>query len=223
MIYAGPTVPFPLSTAYPVIALGKTTGGAHDTVSLAQFDLSGVTATAAEVTSATLRVFSTTSTVVNATNLDPDGGHAIEIAVSAITGTWNRANVTWSNFGVGSPHTVVVNTFEVDALGQFFTVDVTDIVKDWLDGSLTNNGLWLEATTVMGSGPSGTESPYYAVAFNSGFLPLPPFGPGGPNTNGPVLTINAVPEPATVALAVVALPALTWALMRSKRRKAMHG
>ncbi len=218
MIYSSPTVPFPLSTAYPIVALGKT-GGAHDTVSLAQFDLTSVTATSAQVTSATLQLFSTSSKPVNATNLDPDASHSIEIAVSPITSTWNRASVTWAT---KPTHGAVETTFNVDGLGEFITVDVTDVVKDWLTTPASNFGLWLEGTTIMGSGPNQDQSPFYAVAFNSGFLASPPFGPGGPNVNGPLLTINAVPEPSTTLLALAAVPGLALVLAlrrRNGRRK----
>ncbi|MGD9722550.1 MAG: DNRLRE domain-containing protein [Pirellulales bacterium] len=219
MIYSSPTVPFPLSTAYPVIATGAT-GGAHDVAALIQFDLSTVTATAADITSATLRVFSATSKSVNATNLDPDVAHPIEIAISPITSAWNRASVTWAT---QPTHGAVETTFSVDALGQFYTIDITDIVKDWKASPTPtpNFGLWLNPTTIMGSGPNQDQSPFYAVAFNSGFLASPPFGPGGPNVNGPLLTVNAVPEPSTLLLALAGAVAFVGRLaFVARRRKA---
>jgi hypothetical protein len=212
MVYANTSVPFPLSTFYPVIAVGAT-GGPHDTVSLTQFDLSSVGATSAEVTSATLRVYSTSSKAVNATNLDPDASHPVEVGVSPITSGWNRAAVTWAT---RPSHGAVENTFAADALGEFFTVDVTDIVKGWLDTPASNFGLWLEATTIMGSGPNQDQSPFYAIAFNSGFLPSPP---GGLNDNAPLLTINTVPEPSTVVLSLLGVCVFGGRCLRRLRKK----
>jgi hypothetical protein len=217
LAYAGiPAAAF--STAFSVVAVGKTTGAAHDTVSLIQFDLSGVTATSDQVTSATLTLFAVSSKVVNATNLDPDAAHPIEIAVSPVSGAWNRNSLSWLT---KPAHGAVETTFQVDAINDFFTVDVTDLVKAWIDTPASNFGLWLEATTVMGSGPNGDASPFYAVAFNSGFETAA--NGGGPNENAPQLTIAAVPEPASGLLVLVAAPALAWARARSARRRALDG
>ncbi len=213
MVYANVSVPFPLSTFYSVIAVGAT-GGPHDTASLVQFDLSSVGATSAEVTSASMRLYSTSSQAVNATNLDPDVSHPIEVSVSPITSTWDRSTVTWAT---QPTHGALEATFHVDALGQYFNVDITDLVKGWLDTPAANFGVWLEATTVMGSGPGEDQSPFYAVAFNGGFMPSS--AGGGPNENGPLLTINAVPEPSTIILALIAAPVLVGAGVRRFRRK----
>ncbi len=212
LAYAGiPSAAF--STAFSVVSVGKTTGGANDSVGLFQFDLSTIPAIlATDVSTATLRVFSTTSKVVNASNLDPDASHAIEIGVSPTTSSWNRGTLSWNT---QPTHGAQATTFDVDGLGSYFTVDVTGLVQAWLNGSQINFGLWLEATTVMGSGPNSDASPYYAIAFNSGFQTAA--NGGGANTNAPELVINTVPEPATVLLALAAAPALVWAGIRRAR------
>ena len=211
MIYANPGVPFPLSSFYSIIAVGAT-GGPHDTVALTMFDLSTVGLTSAQVSSATLTVYSASSKAVNATNLDPDANNPVTVDISAVTSAWNRASMTWATQPTHGP---VETSFSVNALSQPFVVDITTLVKGWLDSPASNFGLWLSGHSIQGSGPNQDVSPFYAVAFNSGFQA----NTGQPNANGPLLTINAVPEPATWLLMACAVPALAWARRRNLRSK----
>jgi hypothetical protein len=204
LAYAGiPNAAF--STVFNVIAVGNTTGGVHNTVSLTQFEIPALESP--QIISAQLKVFSASAKAFNANNLDPDENNQIPVEVSQITGAWARASLNWNNkptHGTPSP-----TTFSVDGLGEFYTVDVTGLLNTFLDNSNdTNFGLWLEAIGVLGT------DPFYAVAFNSGFA----VG-GGTNANGPELIITTVPEPASVLLALVAAPALLWAGVRRARSR----
>lgn len=215
MIYSNPGVPFPLSTFYPIIALGAT-GGPHDTVSLVQFDLSSVKATPGQVSKAELTLFTASSKAVNGTNLDPDALHPLTVDVSPITSTWNRNTVTW---GTAPTHGSVATSFVTDGIGEFVTVDITSIVQGWLTNPASNRGLWLSGHSIQGSGPSNDASPFYAVAFNAGYVPGVGQNPPTFNVNPPTLAVT-VPEPSTVVLGLLAVPCLAWACRRQLRRRA---
>ena len=211
IVYSNPSVPFVLSPAYPWVGVGKTTDGLSDLSSLMQFDLTGSGLTSAQIGSATLTVFTHTAAEFHPNLQNPDATHVVNVGISPITSSWDRDTAKWT---FKPTHGSQVTDFDVNALNSFFTVDVTSLVKDWLDSPSTNFGVWLEATNVIGSGPNGDASPFWAVAFNSGYLASPPFGPGGSNVDGPLLTINTVPEPGTIVLALCAVPAVALAGMR---------
>ena len=102
-------------------------------------------------------------------------------------------------------------TFSVDGIEEAYVIDITSMVQSWLSTPASNFGLWLEGTTIVGSGENRTSSPFWAAAFKSGFNPSPPIGPGGVNNvNAPLLTITQVPEPASVLLAAAGIPLLAW-------------
>jgi hypothetical protein len=213
MVYAG-VAKAPISSTFSVVAVSKTPTGAFDTISFAKFDLSTVGLTSAQVDSATLSVFTNTSTLVHSSNLDPDAAHPLEVAVARVTSSWDRNSLTFSNaptFGATE------GLFDVDAVGEWFSLDITDMVKDWLDTPSSNFGVRLSATTVMGSGPNGDQSPFYAAAFDSGFISAG--DGGGLSETGPLLTINPVPEPTAMVLALCGVPALAWGAARARRRR----
>jgi hypothetical protein len=149
MVYSNPSVPFPVSAAFPAIAVAKTALAAHDTVAFIKFDVHSTGLTPALVQSAVLKVNSVNSNVVNGTNQNPDPTHVIDIDISAITSTWNRNSVTWAT---KPSHGAVGASFGINGVGQAFTVDVTSFVQTWLAGlASANHGLWLESPTIVGS------------------------------------------------------------------------
>ena len=76
-------------------------------------------------------------------------------------------------------------------------------MKDWLDNTVTNNGLVLEGDAPVGSSPNWVYAVFSSSAGN----------------NVPALVITPVPEPSTVILALCALPGLAWVAMRRKNRR----
>ena len=64
------------------------------------------------------------------------------VNLQRITSPWKESIVTWKNFAAAYA-TAVERSFRADALG-WHSVDVTAIVKSWLDGSNENHGFLLD-------------------------------------------------------------------------------
>jgi hypothetical protein len=101
-----------------------------DQEALLKFDLSTLPAgaTSSNIAKATLTLF--VSKVQKAGTFD----------VVAVTGTWNEATVTFAT----APSPTEVEAAGVDvAQNDFVAVDLTGLVKDWVDGVTPNNGIAL--------------------------------------------------------------------------------
>jgi hypothetical protein len=170
------------------LPVGITPSG-HSTQSALKFDLSGLGLNAASVSSATLDLFvgDTTATTFGA---NPSPGQPISVSLFALgAGAWSEATLTWGNMpALTGP---AYDTLVIDGFNESASFDVTALVKDWLDGTVTNNGLVLVADAAVGGPPW-----VYAVFASS------------ETQSGPQL--NVVPEPTGVALALCAVPALVW-------------
>ena len=179
-----------------LLAAGKTVSG-HDTESFLKFDLTSVPYAPSEVTSATLSVYvgdtSTTGFGSNPTAVSP-----AQVDLYPITAAWVEGTLNWNTKPTIAG--VATDSLSVTGISQWIDFDVTSLVVDWLDGSLTNNGLSL----VMGA---VAAVPSTAVVFDS-----------SAGTNKPVLTV--VPEPSCALLALLAVPALAWAGWRRAGRTA---
>jgi uncharacterized protein (TIGR03382 family) len=181
------------------LPVGATTTG-HDTQSVLKFDLSSVGLTGAQVASASIQLFAISTESTNF-GVSPSAGQPITVDMYAATSSWDESTVTWATLPtLGS----LVDSEVVNAINQTYTFDVTDLVKQWLDSPVSNNGVRMLAPTAVGASPSWV----YAV-FNS--------SNGSP---APALVINPVPEPSTSMLAAVAAPALAWVGMRRRQRSA---
>lgn len=178
---------------------GATTTG-HDTKSAIQFDLSGVGLTGAQVASATLDLW-VVDTTATGFGLSPSAGSPVLVDLIALGGAWTDATLTWGNYPASAgPY----SSQTVSGINQFVSFDVTQLVQDWLDGVIPNFGLGL-----FGDAPVGTSPNWVVPVFSA-----------GPATPGPTLTINRVPEPSTIVLALCGLPVVTWQLRRRLARKA---
>ncbi len=182
---------------------GTTTG--HDSKSVIEFDLSSVSLTGSQVQSASLDLF-----VVDATTsgfgVNPTPGSPLTVNLSPLTGSWDEATVDWSTI----PTQGAVETSQVIS-GHNLPVsfDVTNLVKLWLDGGLTNNGMILEADSPVGSSPN-----WVTAAFSSAS------GTGA----APALVITPVPEPSAVLLALLGGAGAMWMLRgRCRRRRLADG
>ncbi len=171
-----------------VLANGVTSTG-HDTKSVLKFDLSGISLTSAQVTSATLDLY-VIDTTLTGFGVSASPSEPITINLSALgPGAWDEATATWDTFPASAGQ---YDSLVIDGYNQTVSFDVTALVKDWLDGSLANNGLLLEADAAVGGSPNWV----YAV-FSSHEGQVAP-------------VLNIVPEPTSAALAVGALGTLMW-------------
>ncbi len=180
---------------------GATTTG-HDTQSVLKFDLTSVGLTGAQVASASIQLFAISTEATNF-GVSPSAGQPITVDMYAATSNWDESTVTFNTLPtLGS----LVDSESINGINQTFTFDVTNLVKQWLDSPVSNNGVLLKAPTAVGTSPNWV----YAV-FNSSSASASP---------APALVINPVPEPSTWLLAAVAAPALAWVGMRRHQRRA---
>jgi hyaluronate lyase len=181
----------------PLLPVGQTTNG-HTTETLIEFDLSGVSLTAAEIVSATLELYQSDTALTGFGANPSPGPGALTVNLYAISGAWNEATVSWNTKpAVGALYASQVIT----SSNQTVSFDVTNLVKDWKNGAISNFGLTLQAAGAVGSSPNWV----YAT-----------FESGGGTTAVPKLTI--VPEPSSVMLALSAFGAAVFAARGLVRR-----
>jgi hypothetical protein len=83
------------------------------------------------------------ATIDSATFRISIGGPSGEVVrVHRITAPWLEDEVTWNNFG-GAYDPFVEASYTADTSG-YVDVDVTDLVRDWVDGTYPNYGFFLE-------------------------------------------------------------------------------
>jgi uncharacterized protein (TIGR03382 family) len=187
-----PTTPWggvpPFSSYLPA---GLTTTG-HDIKSALKFDVASLGITSAQVGSATIDLF-VVPTEDSGFGVSPTPSAPVTVNLSALSaGAWNQNTVTWANMpAAGAQYASQV----VSGTNILVSFDVTQLVKDWLDNTIANNGVVLQGNAPVGASPNWA----FAV-FNS------------TNAGGtvPALTVNVVPEPGSIALAIGAVPALLW-------------
>lgn len=180
------TTPLHASFGDHLPALSTESG--HDADSLVRFDVSSLGAT--DYLSATLNLYvgDITSSGFGA---NPDASHPVNVQVHANQGAFVEATATWGNapaFGG------VLDSLSIDAIDQWVSFDVTDIVGDWLDGTATNFGFRLtgDGTRVDNGGS------VVGVVFNA-----------SATGNQPYLALNYIPEPGVGLLAVTGLALLS--------------
>jgi hypothetical protein len=157
----------------------------HSLMSFVQFDLSSLSGiTAADVTSAKLKLQSRTNSLGGG---NPSATFPVTANVYAAAGDWTEATLNWDTRpAAGSLYSSAV----VNSTSQLVDFDITNLVKGWLDGSVTNFGMRLEqdAEVVNGSGQR----------VGATFV-----GASGTALSRPLLEINTVPEPSSIALVIV--------------------
>ncbi len=100
--------------------------------SLIAFDLAGIPP-GTRVAHATLRLYLVDSRPLNDT--------ARMVTAYGISSQWSETDVTWET--VLSIGQVYGSTAVGSTAGQWYELDVTDLVRGWADGSLTNHGMML--------------------------------------------------------------------------------
>lgn len=181
-----------------MLAVGATTTG-HDTQAVIAFDLAAVGLTGAQVQSASLNLFAI-DTALTGFGASPTPGAPITVDLAPLAASFDEATVAWATIPAAG---AVETSQSIDGINQTFSFDVTDLVKQWLDGALTNNGVLLTANAPVGGSPSWV----YAV-FSSASGQV-----------APALVITPVPEPASALLALIAAPAIACAAVRRVRRQ----
>ena len=82
--------------------------------------------------------------------------------VRRVTQTWTEAGITYNNAPLVSSTpevTVALTTADID---DYRAIEITQLVKDWLDGVLVNNGIALipvSSTLTLDTGLDSKEAP----------------------------------------------------------------
>lgn len=109
-----------------------------------------------DIISATLNVY-----------VNQASGHTVSL--HRVTQDWDEMTVTYSSFG-GNYDAAVVGTFMSDDTA-WKTIDVTDLVKSWIDGSNGNFGILLEQEdqtsprTELNSREAAANNPYIELCY----------------------------------------------------------
>lgn len=108
-----------------------------------------------------------------------------------------------ANYGGYAGSAEHIGVLNLGAQGTY-SLDVTSIVDAWIDGSVANNGFGVWAPSTSG----GQGSPLDFASLQNPVLGNPYYGP--------LLTSIAVPEPTSVAMALLSIAAMTLARRRRK-------
>jgi hypothetical protein len=104
-----------------------TAAGDHQFASLLQFDLSSLTMSGADVTGATLDLFSQA--------IGTNG--AGEVGLYLVTSPWSETGVTWNTYPTFG---LLIDSVTVDQVGQTYLFDVTSALQGWTSGAFENHG-----------------------------------------------------------------------------------
>lgn len=200
-----PTSNWNAAPPFSMILAASHTGdsSAHHTQSLIAFDVASTGLTGDQIGDAVVELFSIDGSVVGFPFANPTTTDPVTLDLFAASAASDESTVTWNT--KPAPLGGAVDTVELDGIGKWISFDVTDLVRDWLDGVLDNNGLLLtQRDEVRISGVAA------AGVFNSASAAF----------NRPRLVITAVPEPSAVVLLLAACPAALWWAARRRQRGA---
>ena len=68
------------------------------------------------------------------------------ISIYPITSSWSESNVTWDNQPPSEATATAVVSIATADVGSVISIDVTDVVKRWADGSLADGGFLIVTT-----------------------------------------------------------------------------
>ncbi len=156
--------------------------GVHTVHSLVQFDLTGASLGAGEVAKFSVYARSKAATPFSSVASDPSASSPVVVDVYKVTSAWDEATTTFSS--EPTVDSSVIGSFTVNALNQYYDVDVTSLVQSWLATPASNFGLELRQRAVV---PVAGAPDAAAVFQSSGAA------------NRPTLAITVIPEPTTLA------------------------
>lgn len=156
--------------------------GIHTVHSLVQFDLAGVSVNAGEGATFSVYARSKAGTPFASVSSDPSAAAPVTVDVYKVTGAWDEATVTWST--EPSVEGTPIGSFVVNALDQYYSVDVTSAVQAWIADPASNFGFELRQRSVV----PVSGAPDAAAVFQSSGA-----------ANRPTLEVAIVPEPMTLA------------------------
>lgn len=86
---------------------------------------------------------------------ETDGAESPTIQATPVTTAWDRIGVNWNQIKDNTKN-IVTDTGKIEQ-DSWYSIDITNIVKEWLSGEIPNYGLLLEET---GNAKSVFSSPY---------------------------------------------------------------
>jgi len=195
------------STLGRILGTSNTGASLHNVASLIRFELpAGLLPQ--QVQSAHLKLYVLDGTTLGFAFANPSASTPVVTQARAMTEAWVENEATWDN-DYPDPLPAVVGSTTLTGINQSVSIDLTDQVIDWLNGS-SNLGLLLtqeaEVRTQGGLAVAGMYASS-ATLLGSQFRPM--------------LEIVAVPEPTTWALGLLGAGAL--ALVVRRRTTVMQG
>ncbi|MBU3968350.1 MAG: DNRLRE domain-containing protein [Euryarchaeota archaeon] len=132
-------------------------------------------------------------------------GESQTITFYTPSASWTESSLTWNN--QPSPVTPYALVAQDGSTAHWTSVDVTNIVHKWNDGTITNNGLvalsdggGASASTDWRSKENLTNKPYILVDFTAPSSPPP-----SPTTPAPTETLTSTPNPCSTSTSSVNL------------------
>jgi len=170
-LYERTDLPLSSGTSLYTINTGPPGPGRDDFTSLVEFDLSGVSASADSVTSAHLWLYENNVETFSFQHVTEEFPNTIEVQPAATA--WEEEGLFYST--LPEPVPGYSATQLVSSVNQWYSWDVTDVVRDWLSGLLDNNGFLItsqievrDGFQVVGSAFASSEQsnpPYLEMEF----------------------------------------------------------
>ena len=160
-----------------------------------QFDLPVINTD--DVISASLNLWALDGEGITGAFANPSVGKEVVTRVYDAGTSWDEQAITWET---EPAHGDLVTQTTQDAVEQWVEFDVTSIVLDWLNGTKTNNGLFLDQEAVV---LDVRMDPDELSGLEDVVASLYPSSAWNDETVRPFLAINVVPEPASLSLLTV--------------------
>lgn len=192
-----------MSGLYPGMIAPANTGPTsnHHMAAFLQYDvgsLVGSGVSSADVTVATMRLYLVDNEEAGF-GANPTPETAVSIDFRTLGQAWVGSTLTWNNQPGGAynplttvpPGQLVGTISEIDSAGQWVELDVTSLLKSWLDDPSSNFGLRLTQSAQVRNGDGVSVFP--AIASHENSLV----------ENRPQLVVTTIPEPTTTLFAAI--------------------
>lgn len=138
------------------------------------------------------------------------GVYAVLRSVDICEATWNVAQTAspWGSAGCNNTVTdrrpTAESTLLINGFNQWYAFDVTALVREWMDGSLANNGVLLRGST-DGHSFHFASSEYPSTVLHPRLVVVYGGEPVGPPTTTPTVTLTPTVTPTPTATSLGAL------------------